>query len=116
MNSASKNHLEKERKTIGTMIKMYCKNIHNPQSEFCEDCLELFKYANKRLDYCQFGENKPTCEKCPVHCYKPEMREKVRKVMRYAGPRMIYTHPIMGFRHLFKKLKKIEPNNKTIFH
>lgn len=108
MMSASKNRLEKERKIINTMIRMYCKNFHNPKSEFCEDCLELFEYASKRLDYCQFGENKPICEKCPIHCYKPDMREKVRKIMRYAGPRMIYTHPIMGFRHLFKKMRKIE--------
>lgn len=104
--SSSKSRLDKERKTIKTMISMYCKNAHEPKSEFCEDCLELFDYASNRLDYCRFGENKPTCEKCPIHCYKPEMREKTRKVMRYAGPRMIYTHPIMGFRHLFKKMKK----------
>ncbi|MFW9941971.1 MAG: nitrous oxide-stimulated promoter family protein [Candidatus Thorarchaeota archaeon] len=103
-----KDRLEKERKTIKTMIRMYCKKFHNPINDFCENCLELFKYANERLTYCQFGNNKPTCEKCPIHCYKPELREKVRKVMRYSGPRMIYSHPIMGFRHLFKKMKKFE--------
>ncbi|MFX0141531.1 MAG: nitrous oxide-stimulated promoter family protein [Candidatus Hodarchaeota archaeon] len=111
MMSTSKNRLEKERKTIKTMIRMYCKNIHEPKSEFCDDCLELFEYANKRLDNCQFGENKPTCDKCPIHCYKPDLREKIRKVMRYAGPRMIYTHPIMGFRHLFKKMRKIKDSH-----
>jgi len=36
------------------------------------------------------------------------MRQYIRTVMRYAGPRMIYSHPIMGFRHLFKKIKKID--------
>ena len=106
--SSSKNGLEKERKTIRTMLRMYCKSTHRPKNEFCEECSELFEYASKRLDYCQFGEDKPTCEKCPIHCYKPEMRDKIRKVMRYAGPRMLYKHPIMGFRHLFKKLKKFE--------
>jgi predicted amidophosphoribosyltransferase len=106
--SSSKSRLEKERKTIGTMIKMYCKNFHASNNEICENCSELLEYADKRLDTCRFGEDKPTCEKCTIHCYKPEMREKVRKVMRYSGPRMIYTHPIMGFRHLFKKMKKIK--------
>ncbi|MFX0021469.1 MAG: nitrous oxide-stimulated promoter family protein [Candidatus Hermodarchaeota archaeon] len=106
--SYSINRLEKERKTIRTMIRMYCKNTHKTKNDFCEDCLELLEYANKRLDYCRFGEIKPTCENCPIHCYNSEMREKVRKVMRYAGPRMIYTHPIMGFRHLFKKLSKFD--------
>jgi len=108
MMSSSINRLQNERKTIRIMIKMYCRNKHKPIDELCGDCLELFEYANKRLDYCQFGEDKPICENCPIHCYKPDMREKIRKVMRYAGPRMIYTHPIIGFRHLFKKIKKIE--------
>ncbi|MDX1798581.1 MAG: nitrous oxide-stimulated promoter family protein [Candidatus Lokiarchaeia archaeon] len=108
MTSHPINHLKEERKTIETMIKMYCRNTHDPKDEICEECLTLLEYANKRLDHCRFGENKPTCEKCPIHCYKPEMREKVRKIMRYAGPRMIYRHPIMGFRHLFKKLRKFD--------
>ena len=107
MNS-SDSPLDKERKTIRTMIRMYCKNNHHPKSEFCEDCSELLEYATTRLKYCQFGDKKPTCARCPIHCYEPEMRDRIRRVMRYSGPRMIYTHPIMGFRHLFKKLKKIE--------
>ncbi|MFX0059842.1 MAG: nitrous oxide-stimulated promoter family protein [Candidatus Hodarchaeota archaeon] len=106
--SPSKTRLERERKTIETMIKMFCKKFHNHDSGICQECAELFKYAEERLKYCRFGEAKPTCEKCPIHCYKPEMREKVRKIMRYAGPRMIYTHPIMGFRHLFNKKRKVE--------
>jgi len=106
--SSSKSHLDREKKTIRTMIRMYCKKKHSPNAEFCQECSELFEYAEERLKYCRYGENKPTCEKCPIHCYKPDMREKARKIMRYAGPRMIYTHPIMGFRHLFNKRKKIE--------
>ena len=103
-----KSRLESEKKTIKTMIYMYCKNIHDSKDVLCHDCSELFEYARERLNHCRFGENKPTCEKCPVHCYKIEARENIRKVMRNAGPRMIYTHPVMGFRHLFKKLKKFE--------
>lgn len=106
--SSSKINLERERKTMLTMIQMYCKKVHDYKHELCQECSELFNYAEERLKYCHFGEEKPTCEKCPVHCYKPDMREKVRQVMRYAGPRMIYTHPIMGFRHLFKKVKKMK--------
>jgi len=106
--SSSKTRLEREKKTIETMIKMYCKNFHKHDTGICQECSELFEYAEERLKYCRFGENKPPCEKCSIHCYRTEMREKVRKVMRYAGPRMIYTHPIMGFRHLFNKMRKIE--------
>jgi len=106
--STSKNRLEQEHKTINTMIRMYCKHFHDCEDDLCQECSDLFQYAEERLKNCRFGEEKPTCDTCAVHCYKPEMREKIRTVMRYAGPRMIYTHPIMGFRHLFKKLKKKE--------
>lgn len=43
---------------------------------------------------------KTTCKKCPVHCYSPDMREKIRAVMRYSGPRMIFLHPFAAIRHL----------------
>lgn len=109
--SSSKTSLDKEKKTIETMISMYCKNIHESKDKLCQDCSELFKYAGERLKHCRFGENKPTCEKCPIHCYRIDARENIRRIMRYAGPRMIYTHPVMGFRHLFKKIKKFENLN-----
>lgn len=102
----SKNRLEQEYETIKTMIRMYCKKFHDCEEELCQDCSDLLKYAEERLNNCKFGEDKPPCDACPIHCYKPDMREKVREAMRYAGPRMIYTHPIMGFKHLFKKMKK----------
>jgi hypothetical protein len=106
--STSKNRLEQEHKTINTMIRMYCKHFHDCDDDLCQECADLFQYAEERLKGCRFGEEKPTCDTCTVHCYKPDMREKIRTVMRYAGPRMIYTHPIMGFRHIFKKMKKKE--------
>ncbi|MFW9772059.1 MAG: nitrous oxide-stimulated promoter family protein [Candidatus Thorarchaeota archaeon] len=101
-------HSERERFTVQTMIKMYCKKFHDHNSEFCVECSELLEYAEERLKYCQFGKDKPTCRKCPIHCYKPLMREMIQKVMRYSGPRMIYSHPLMGIRYLFKKFKHIE--------
>ena len=107
-----RSQLEKEHDTIKTMIQMYCKDCHKSNGDLCENCSELFNYAEERLKGCQFGENKPTCDTCTIHCYKPDMREKIITVMRYAGPRMIYKHPIMGFRHLSKKLKKEDKLNK----
>ena len=47
-------------------------------------------------------ENKTFCSNCKVHCYKPDMREQIRRVMRYSGPRMIKTHPILAIRHLIE--------------
>ena len=55
-----------------------------------------------RLERCTFGEDKPTCQKCPIHCYKSEMKSQMQEVMRYAGPRMIYYSPILAIAHLVK--------------
>jgi hypothetical protein len=92
--------LASELKTIEAMVMLYCKSHHKPQAKLCPSCIDLVGYARKRLQHCPFQDNKPTCGKCTVHCYKPEMRETIRKVMRYAGPRMIYHHPVMALRHL----------------
>ena len=68
---------------------------------------ELTEYALKRLASCPFQEGKTTCAKCPVHCYKPGMRKRVREVMREIGPRMIFHHPLMALRHLFDGMRKV---------
>jgi len=35
------------------------------------------------------------------------MRERIREVMRYAGPRMISKHPIMAFGHLLSTCRAV---------
>ncbi|UCE97393.1 MAG: nitrous oxide-stimulated promoter family protein [Dehalococcoidia bacterium] len=97
----SKNNprLFREGKTIEVMIAIYCRKNHFTDP-LCQQCEELLKYAHKMLDRCPFGENKTTCVKCPIHCYKPQARQKIREVMRYSGPRMIYRHPLIAIRHL----------------
>ncbi|MBS4020963.1 MAG: nitrous oxide-stimulated promoter family protein [Dethiobacter sp.] len=99
---AAKNSLHRERDTIEKMIRLYCRSKHHPEQALCRECRDLFSYASERLGKCRFGSKKPTCGQCTVHCYKPAMREKVRMVMRYAGPRMIFTHPVDAIRHLIQ--------------
>ena len=106
--------LKREYKTVETMITMYCRN-HHREDGLCTDCRELAGYALARLEKCPFGENKPVCSKCPVHCYSAEMREQIREVMRYAGPRMLYTHPVLALHHLIHSKKK-PPERKTGTH
>jgi hypothetical protein len=89
----------RELKTIEAMVRMYCRR-HHGDAPLCADCAALFDYARRRLQRCVFGDAKPTCAKCVVHCYSAEMREKVRIVMRWAGPRMLLRHPILGVSHL----------------
>jgi hypothetical protein len=57
-------------------------------------------YATRRLDRCVFGDDKPTCANCKVHCYNAENREAVRTMMRYAGPKMLLRHPLLAIAHV----------------
>ncbi len=88
------------------MIGLYCRDLHGMESGLCSECRELAEHANEKLDYCPFQEDKPTCNKCPVHCYTSEMRKKVKEVMRYAGPRMIRRHPILAIQHIIDGWRK----------
>lgn len=98
--------MKRERQTIEAMLLMYCHAGHGTASELCLDCKRLLDYASKRLKKCPFQDRKPTCGRCTVHCYHPEMRETIRKVMKYSGPRMVYRHPLLALRHMLDARRK----------
>lgn len=81
------------------MIDIYCRDQHG--GCLCADCQDLKAYVNLRLDRCRFGVEKPTCAKCPVHCYQRDRREQIKAVMRFAGPRMMWEHPWLSLCHLW---------------
>jgi hypothetical protein len=91
--------LAREWQTIAAMIRCYCRGHHATGKALCPECQGLRDYAALRLERCRFGSEKPTCVKCPVHCYQRDRREQVRAVMRYAGPRMLWQHPILSVCH-----------------
>ena len=94
------NRINREKKTVKAMLKLYCRNFHGQKKELCGECSNLLSYSFKRLEKCSYGDNKPACVDCPTHCYKLERREKIREVMRYAGPRMLLYHPILAIFHI----------------
>lgn len=86
---------------IEAMVRMYCRGHGHPGADpLCPDCAELFDYATRRLERCVFGDAKPTCTNCTVHCYSAEKREQVRQVMKWSGPRMPLRHPILSIYHM----------------
>ncbi|HWH70974.1 MAG TPA: nitrous oxide-stimulated promoter family protein [Candidatus Sulfotelmatobacter sp.] len=91
--------LAREWQTIAAMVQCYCRDHHQAGAGLCPECQGLLDYATLRLDRCRFGAEKPTCAKCPVHCYQRDRREQVKTIMRYAGPRMLWQHPILSLRH-----------------
>ena len=90
-----------ERYVVAAMIRTYCRH-HEGNAELCPRCQALMHYAEARLTACRYGEAKPSCRHCPIHCYKPDMREHMRAVMRWTGPRMIIYHPTMAIRYFLR--------------
>lgn len=88
------------------MIRLYCRKKHGTKSGLCAECRELSDYAETRSDRCPFMETKTFCSNCRVHCYKPEMRDRIRAVMRFSGPRMIFYHPVMAVRHVIESRRE----------
>ena len=115
---------EKEKKLIPVMIRKYCRGKHKAERKaqgvkenVCTECKELTEYALFRLEKCPFKVNKKFCSFCKIHCYKPEMRERIKAVMKYSGPRMLFSHPIFAVSHVVqminykKSLKKEKKHN-----
>lgn len=100
-------HLGRELLTITRMVEIYCDAHHGRQGDgLCDECGEFMDYAAVRLEKCPYGEDKPTCSNCPVHCYKPERRTQAKAIMRFAGPRMIFRHPWLAITHKLDGFRK----------
>ncbi len=94
--------LRRERRTLEAMLRIYCgaHDHQTPENRLCGGCADLRDYAAARLRHCPYGDEKPTCASCPIHCYRPDRRERVKEVMRFSGPRMLLFHPVLAVRHL----------------
>lgn len=105
-NDLAQARLAREWRTMTTMVEFFCRAHHRSVNGLCAECRGFLTYANERLERCHFGVEKPVCAKCPVHCYQRERREQVRVIMRYAGPRMLWEHPLMSLRHWLDSFRK----------
>ena len=109
-----------EAEMVSQMIALYCRGNHadRPHAEsgvtakvgrhtveLCEECAELHDYACLRVQRCPQMATKTFCSVCPTHCYKPAMREKIRVVMRWSGPRMLRYRPVKAMEHAIVTVK-----------
>ena len=101
--------LERERRTVASMIGIFCQAKHGSAASLCEECGDLESYTRLRLEKCPYGEEKPTCANCPIHCYQPHRREQIRRVMAFAGPRILWRHPVLAVRHMLDGYRKAPP-------
>ena len=117
MNNIEKKR-QKEQYVVEEMIRLYCRKNHlkgkRQAGQMCPVCQELSDYAKLRSQKCPFMEEKTFCVNCKVHCYKPEMRERIRQVMRFSGPRMLFTHPIIATKHVIETKKEKKRLEKEV--
>ena len=110
--SVNDGKIEKKRKneirSVTQMIEYFCQKKHKESynNELCDECKSLSDYARSRTERCPFMESKTFCNNCKVHCYSPEMRKRIKEVMRFSGPRMMIYHPVMCIRHAISRSKK----------
>ena len=100
----------RKKRTVSQMIALHCADNHDDGARtelgfcgerICAECARLDAYALLRTERCRkMHLRKTSCDACENRCYKPEMREGIRAVMRYAGPRMMRRHPVAALRHL----------------
>ena len=98
--SLGSGRLEREYRTMRCMVQIYCADHHaTAGGALCEECGEFLDYAQRRLEKCPYGEDKPVCAKCPIHCYKRAQREQaqvdhaLRGSAHGAAPSLAQPHP-----------------------
>ena len=99
-----------EKNTVYKMIRLFCKAHHNTDKQLCNDCSHLYNYSIQRINNCSYKLNKPVCSNCKTHCYNKENREKIRLVMRWAGPKMLWHYPFTSIKYLYlKSVRGLDP-------
>lgn len=98
---------EKERELVSFMIGLYCRKKHKTE-ELCPECRELLDYAYQRIEHCPFMEKKTFCSSCRSHCYRGNKRDKIKEIMRWSGPRLLFYRPMDCLRHMRESIR-----NKT---
>jgi hypothetical protein len=94
--------LAREKKTVGFMLGIYCKQQHhNAGNQLCSDCMQIKEQIFVHLKNCPSQEKKTACGRCGLKCYAPGAKMKVTAVMNYSGPRMLFYHPSLALHHLW---------------
>lgn len=91
---------ESEIKLVSEMIVLYCRGHHHADSVPCLECQQLIDCCTLRIRHCPREAEKTYCSACPHPYYQPEKRERIREVMRWTGPRMLFVHPTLAVKHL----------------
>jgi Nitrous oxide-stimulated promoter len=96
-----KSNEEDEKITIQMMIELYCRNNHRNTIYLCDDCSKLLSNATTLINNCPYSP-KPACGACKNNCFSVEHKKRMKQVMKYSGPKMLFRHPILTIKHIWK--------------
>lgn len=94
---------DREKKVVNLMIGLYCQKNHKGVS-LCDNCSKLVDYSNTKLNNCPIMASKKFCSQCHIKCYDTEYKQKIKEVMKFAGPYMMFYHPFVTIKHGFYSL------------
>ena len=89
----------KNLKDLELFFNYYCEHKHkkiekkvfsmsgDAQLHLCQECEDLFNYAQTKLSECEL-DPKPKCRECVVKCYSKMEWKSMATVMKYSGLRL----------------------------
>lgn len=89
-----------EKDIVKKMIYIYCRKNHKYKNEVCPECRDLILYSYSKVDNCPHMKSKTFCSACNTSCYRENYKEKIKMVMRFSGPRMLFHNPVLTIKHL----------------
>ena len=98
----------RDRKILEAMGRIFCKAHHSGEKDpygLCPSCRETVEATLVRTAVCPYG-HEGNCQDCDIHCQRGEAQERIREIMRYAAPRMVFRHPLMTAEYLRRKAAK----------
>lgn len=98
-----------DEKTLYAMQLIYCSAKHAKdagEDGLCDPCRDLLKYSLERTKNCSYKAQGRLCSACEIHCFENEQRARIRQVMRFSGPRLIFRKPALALRYLFLRVRQ----------
>lgn len=93
-------------KTLEAIGRIFC-NAHHPDADrdeagLCPACRNTIDATFARTATCP-NHQRSNCEDCAVKCQRGDAQARIKEIMRYSAPRMLFRHPLMTLEYLRKK-------------
>lgn len=100
--------IKRDLRTLQAIGSIYCAAHHvdapkNPHG-MCAECAATIAFTHDRASNCPNGHT-GNCADCAIKCNRGEQQQRIKAIMKYAAPRMLFKHPLMTLEYALKKLR-----------